>query len=258
MYRLAYALDLGPSKAGLEIDEFAMMDINGDTVGDAPIYTVVELTPGSYMAVIDLPDGFAGVVCVYAEGNFLTLFAVNPQEAEFVDARVSSIPNSIDTASIGEASADVLLNWTASPYDIPGTVGALLGLLAGINTRTSGPITVTVANPVAQNGDVLTIQGDGYKAMRGRALQWQVHMAGLDLTGATVTATIEGETSLACVVQNPAADTKLIVCEPNAEQTATISAGRHKYSLAARWPGDPDPVTLVAGWWTSDERPSVL
>jgi hypothetical protein len=82
-------------------------------------------------------------------------------------------------------------------------------------------------------------------------------MPGLDLSGATVTAVIEGETELACAVQNPAADVKTIVCEPTAEQTATISSGRHKFSLAARWPDDPDPVTLVTGWWTSEERPSL-
>ena len=143
------------------------------------------------------------------------------------------------------ASADPLLNTVPGSY-ASGTAGAALGRIG------SGQI--TTVSPVAQDGDVETIQGDDYDNAHGRALDWTDDSAAWpELTDATIEVIIGGIVELAGSVVTATGDSKKVRVELTDVQTAAIRPGVHAFQVVATL-SDADIVTLVEGNWTCKRR----
>lgn len=143
------------------------------------------------------------------------------------------------------AGADPLLNTVPGSY-ATGTAGAALGRIG------SGQI--TTVSPVAQDGDVETIQGDDYDNAHGRALDWTDDSAAWpELTDATIAVIIGGIVELAGSVVTATGDGKKVRVELTDVQTAAIRPGVHAFQVVATL-SDADIVTLVEGNWTCKRR----
>lgn len=147
-------------------------------------------------------------------------------------------------AASGSAS-DPLLNEVPGTY-ASGTAGDALGRIG------SGQI--TTVSPVAQDGDVETIQGDDYDNAHGRALDWTDDSAAWpELTDATIEVIIGGIVELAGSVVTATGDGKKVRVELTDVQTAAIRPGVHAFQVVATL-SDADIVTLVEGNWTCKRR----
>ena len=167
-----------------------------------------------------------------------------------------------DPDSIGEAIsnagnlADPLENEVPGEYE-SGTAGHALGRIG------SGQI-VTVS-PVAQNGDVETIQGDDYLASEGRSLDWTntdgdwPDLIAISQGGSiAIRVIIGGVVELAGSVVTATGENKKVRCEPASTETAAIRTVQHLLQVIAEWADDEDviekTITLMEGKWTSKAR----
>lgn len=147
-------------------------------------------------------------------------------------------------AASGSAS-DPLLNTVPGTY-ASGTAGAALGNIG------SGQI-VTVS-PVAQSGDVETVQGDDYSAVDARALDWtDTGSSWPVLTDATIAITIREVSSYAGSVITATGTSKKIRLQLTDVQTEAIPEGWHPFQAIATLTGG-NVITLVEGDWLSKER----
>lgn len=188
-------------------------------------------------------------------------FGLSPYSAQMalIDAAISTrLAEASYTAPLTDAeTAAAILDALGADYNEALTVGAFINLLPTIAAAVSGLVNVTVVNPAAASGDVTTIQGDTYLATHGREISWKGY--GIwpdDLSGATVTAIIDGEIEIDCTIVTPSGEDQEVICEPTGAETASISAGqrqqgKHLFQVKAVMPGQTDPITLVNGWWTS-------
>ena len=91
-YTLSFSLDLGASKAGLVL-KAQLVDTAGANVGAAITTGFVEIGNGSYLwTCAAIPDGHRGGVKFLknADSSLLAFAAVNPEEAENVNAKTTA------------------------------------------------------------------------------------------------------------------------------------------------------------------------
>lgn len=227
-YTLSIGVALGSSNTGLTIAA-QLVDTVGANVGGAVASGFVELGGGNYgWTYASYPDGFRGFVKV-TTGSITVAVPINPQEAENLDAKVSSLAASLATLT---AYVDT-------------EVAAIKA-----KTDTLGAATVTVTSPVAASGDVEIIRGDDYSNLDGRALEW-TNAAGTwpDLTGATITFTAEQSgkaiTKAGTVIVPTGAAQKVRV-ELTAAETI-IAAGTWSFDVQAALATNGRIVTLLFG-----------
>ena len=153
--------------------------------------------------------------------------------------------------SAGEAlaasgsSSDPLLNTVPGSYP-SGSAGDALGRIG------SGQI--TTVSPVAQDGDVETIQGDDYDNAHGRAIDWtDVSAAWPELTSATIAVVIGRALELVGSVVTATGASKKVRVELTDVQSAAIRVGVHRFQVIATL-SDDDVITLVEANWTSRRR----
>ncbi len=127
-YMLDWSLSLGTGKAGLSDLRAQLVDTSGGAVGAAVSTGFTEIGSGCYLwHVTAIPDGHRGGVKFFSAASpaaVLAFGAINPEEAERVDAAVSSRSTYAGTSQ----TADV-----ATLIATVGTAGA--GLTAVGDTR---------------------------------------------------------------------------------------------------------------------------
>ena len=116
-YTLDFSLALGTGKAGLTDLRAQLVDTMGAAVGSAIATGFVEIGSGCYLwHATALPDGHRGGVKFYSNATPATVLAfgaINPEEAERVDAAVTSrlaptvASRTLDVAATGEAGIDL-------------------------------------------------------------------------------------------------------------------------------------------------------
>jgi hypothetical protein len=124
-YTLDISLALGSAKSGLTDLRGQLVDTAGSNVGSAISSGFTEIGAGNYLwHYASFPDGHRGGVKFYsnaAPSTTLAFAAINPEEAENVDAKVSS------RAAVGAA-----MTLTSGERD--SVAAALLDLANGIET----------------------------------------------------------------------------------------------------------------------------
>ena len=115
-YTLDFALALGSGKAGIADLRAQLVDTTGASVGAAVSTGFVEIGAGNYLwHYTSIPDGQRGGVKFYSNATPATVLAfgaLNPEEAEYVDAKTSSrlaptTPgNTLDVTATGTAGID--------------------------------------------------------------------------------------------------------------------------------------------------------
>lgn len=110
-YTRLLTLNLGSGSTGLNDLRAQLLDTAGATVGSEISTGFVELGGGSYSWLYAaFPDGFRGSVKFYRSGSAaspLVAGAINPEEAEYTDAKTSTraIPGDAMTLAAGAVSA---------------------------------------------------------------------------------------------------------------------------------------------------------
>ncbi len=94
MYSIAISLALGSSKAGLTDLRAQLVDTSGNNVGSEISTGFVDMGSGNYLwYYASMPDGHRGAVKFYsaaAPSTILAVAAINPEEAENTDVKVST------------------------------------------------------------------------------------------------------------------------------------------------------------------------
>ncbi len=90
-YQLNFVADFGASAAGLSMNG-KVLDVAGAQVGVLVTTGIVEIVPGAYSVALTLPDNHVGSFVLYDANDAATraVFAINPQEGEYLNARVDS------------------------------------------------------------------------------------------------------------------------------------------------------------------------
>jgi len=108
-YTLDFSLALGSAKAGLTLNA-QLVDTAGANVGSAISTGFVDMGNGNYLwHYAAFPDGHRGGVKFYEQGvpsTILAFAAINPEEAENVDKKVSIGP--LDTYLTGHTAAGTM------------------------------------------------------------------------------------------------------------------------------------------------------
>ncbi len=216
---MAYTLDTAFAipEAGLTLSA-QLVNSTGANVGSAVTSGFVDFGSGYYLWHYEsFPDGHRGAVKFSAGGVLKAVEAINPQEAENVDAKTST---------------------RATPADV---TNALAG---------GGPPAVTLISPVLSGGNMQIVRGDDYSNADGRALTFNIsdptgsglpslagatvrlktglpnrpNLAVLNVTGTVVTAT--GTTRTVRFELTSAQTAPLVPIAYNFDVEATLSTGR--------------------------------
>lgn len=214
-YTLSIAIALGTSQTGLTL-QAQIVDTTGANVGTPISSGFWEAGFGNYLWTGSIPDGQRGGIKFLSGATLKAFTALNPQEGEYLDARVSTRADGANYTTARAAKLDLLGN----------------GL-------------VSVAAPVALSGDVTLYKGDDYYAADDAALEWtDANARWPDLTGATATFLVRSPSgsvfSKAATIVTPSGTGKKIRVELTAGETA----------LLVSYPGPSDVrvrVTLASG-----------
>jgi hypothetical protein len=112
-YTLSVSIALGSSRTGLTL-RAQLIDTAGDDSGSEISSGFIEIGNGFYLWTYSgFPEDFRGGCKVYSAADsstILTFFAINPEEAEYIDQPVSDIETNLETNSnitIGQSESNV-------------------------------------------------------------------------------------------------------------------------------------------------------
>lgn len=154
MYTLDIALALGSSQTGLTLSA-QLVDTTGANVGGAIGTGFVEIGQGNYLwHYAAFPDGHRGGVKFSAGATLKAFVAINPEEAERVDAKVSSVSGGGGSlAGAGSRAVTITVTRPDGTTPIEGaavwvsTDAAGSNVVAGtLSTDTLGRVTVYLDN----------------------------------------------------------------------------------------------------------------
>ena len=115
-YQLAFSLSLGPGQTGLTLAA-QLLDESGSDVGSEVATGFTEIGLGFYLwNYASIPDGHRGAVKFYEDGSPaspLLVVSINPEEAERLDADISSVGG----VGAGAVSHTVTVQVGGSPID---------------------------------------------------------------------------------------------------------------------------------------------
>jgi hypothetical protein len=215
-YTLDIGLALGTSKTGLTL-QAQLVDTTGVSVGSAVTTGFTEIGGGAYLwHHVAFPDSHRGGVKFSTTGapaTILAFAALNPEEAENVDAKTS-------TRSTWDALTSALTT--------VGSVGKLLVTKLGL----IGAASVTVTSPVTVSDNIELVRGGDYLNTDGRALSWS-GTGWPNLTAAQVALTIGGLTVNGTVVASTPTTPQVIRFELTAAQTGAFRVGLYEFGIQA-------------------------
>jgi len=135
-------------------------------------------------------------------------------------------------------------------------MGALQNLIDEIKLKTDtiGATAMTVAQPVAANGDVTIFVGDAYTTTHGVPIDFTNIRANPDLTASSVALVVfDGRTTVLTVTGTVTSSGGLVQSvrfQPTAAQTATLTrtgTGSYRHQIQAVWAADnPAQPKVVA------------
>lgn len=199
-YELTFSLSLGISNAGLTDLRAQLFDDAGTDVGSAVSSGFVDHGQGFYTwNYTSVPDDHRGGVRFYsnaASSTMLSVGAINPEEAEYTDTKVSGLATTLSSisssiaaipaavwavttsglttagtigkllvdnidAAISSISVATIWNTLTSTFTVDGSAGKLLvnklSLLTGpINTATNSTAALTITRAATLNGETIT------------------------------------------------------------------------------------------------------
>jgi len=215
-YQLVVSLALGRSKADLSDLRGQLVDTSGSSVGSTISSGFIEIgSNGDYLwYYAGYPNDFRGAVKFYSlsdSTDILTLVSINPQESEYVDAKVSTRASVIDG---------------------------------------SGGVTV-VSPVQAVSNIVTLVRGDDYSAADSHSLDWtdttgewpELTSGSVIFAGSRLTR--EVSFSVSGSVVTPTGTSKKVRAEPTAAQTGAMSVGDYQYNVYVTL-SSGHRVTLVA------------
>lgn len=90
-YQLYFVADMGADAVGLTMNG-KLLDAVGAQVGAVVTSGIAEVAPGAYAVLLTIPDNHIGAFVLMATSNaaMRAVFAINPQEGEYLNARVDS------------------------------------------------------------------------------------------------------------------------------------------------------------------------
>lgn len=154
MYTLDIGIALGGSQTGLTLSA-QLVDTTGANVGSAVTSGFVEIGAGNYLwHYAAFPDGHRGGVKFSAGATLKAFIAINPEEAERIDAKVSSVSGGGGTL-VGPGSRAVTITVTRPDGTTPiegaavwvSTDAAGSNVIAGtLSTDTLGRATFSLDN----------------------------------------------------------------------------------------------------------------
>lgn len=100
-YPLSILVQLGPAKTDKTLNAL-LLDIAGDQIGVLITTGFVELADGDYLFSANFPDTFRGAVIIQdsIDDTYLASMAVNPQEYENADAKISTVLTKVSGAVV--------------------------------------------------------------------------------------------------------------------------------------------------------------
>lgn len=198
-YTLTIGLALGSSQTGLTLSA-QLVDTAGANVGSAVTTGFVELGAGNYTwTYASFPDDFRGAVKLSSSGTLKAIAAINPQEAEYTDAKTSSRLGTSTSATI--------------TYTGP--------------VATSGDVTIV------HGDDYNNTDSRALEWSTTDTATWP------DLTAATITLTVKAHAGGAAeltktgTVVTPTGATKKVRVELTAANTTSLALGSHKFDVQA-------------------------
>lgn len=167
-YTLDFSLALGLGKSGLSDLRAQLVDTAGSNVGSAVSTGFVEIgTSGNYLwHYASIPDSHRGGVKFYSladSSTILAFTAINPEEAENTNTKISTLVDSVWAKAMTELSA------------VPGVTGTVLEALSWCflmcrNKLTSTASTLTLHNDAGTAIATATQSDDGTTYTRN---EWQ-------------------------------------------------------------------------------------
>lgn len=160
---------------------------------------------------------------------------------------------SIVDAPSGGGGGDPWATDIASGYT--GTeAGAILNAVKAKTDLLSGATSITLIAPVLSSGKVVVIQGDDYKNVDGRALQWSSTSWPV-LTSGTVTLYLEKKSDgVTFSKAGTVVSASSVRVDLTAAETTAREVGAYRYALKATL-SDGDKVTLATGDLVVEEKP---
>jgi hypothetical protein len=211
-YTLTIGLALGSSQTGLTLTA-QLVDTTGANVGSAVTTGFVELGVGNYTwTYASFPDDFRGAIKFSSGATLKAIAAVNPQEAEYTDAKIST--------RLGTG-------------------------YAGTITYT-GPVATTGDVAIVHGDDYNNTDSRALEWSTTDSATWP------DLTGATITLTVKAhaggtaELTKTGTVVTPTGATKKVRVELTAANTTALGLGSHKFDVQATL-SSGRIVTLITG-----------
>lgn len=212
MYTQDVAIILGASQTGLTLKAI-LVDSTGVAVGSEITTGFTEIGGGNYLAHLTaIPDGHRGGVKFYT-GTLPTglkaFAAINPEDAENLDAKVSSISG---------GGSDSLQRTDA----------------------------IRVSDQLGESDDIYLTKGDSYSTDNGRALEFlDVKSLWPDLDAGSVKFYAQGSAIDATVV-TATGNNKEVKVELASTDTDALSVGKSRYSVRHILDGTPDEVETLA------------
>ncbi len=140
-YTLDFSLSLGGSKTGLTMAAM-VVDTSGGDVGSEVTSGFTEIGEGFYLwNYASVPDAHRGGVKFYEDGvagTILAFAAINPEEAENLDADLSGIETKVDTIDTNVDDIE-----TDTGTTLPATLSTMDGKIDTLDTVADGIKTVT-------------------------------------------------------------------------------------------------------------------
>lgn len=249
------ALTFGAGSAGLTL-KARLFDYDENPVGGFITTGFTERSNGMFRFKPAIPDGHRGWLEIYdAANNLLAHIAINPEEFENSNAKISTraTPADIPTVSQiddqlssshgegdwggGGSGSDPLENLVPGDYE-PGTAGAALGRISSAK--------ITTVSPVSVLGDMQIVRGDDYSAEDGalRVFEWSDdESVWPDLDGAIITFKCKGVEAEAGFVAGTPNKVRL---ELTNAQTSALPTGRPRFSIFATLANE-HVATLIVG-----------
>lgn len=117
-YTMTISLALGAKRTSLSLGS-QLFDTSGSNIGSEVTAGFVEIGQGNYIWTYDgFPDNFRGGVKFYnlAEpSRVLASTAINPEDAEYLDVKVSSTKVDVGDIEVNVGHSDQNINVTSNP-----------------------------------------------------------------------------------------------------------------------------------------------
>lgn len=186
-YTLSFSLALGTSQTGLTLSA-QLVDSAGVNVGGAVGTGFSERGRGNYLWTGSIPDGHRGGVEFFSGAILMAFSAINPEEAEYTDAKTSTrlATAGYTTPPTVGAIADGVWDEALAGHLTAGTTGEALDDAGNASTLTAADVWDHTPRTLTQSAASVaaTVAGSSITVKRGDS--WSISLTNIGaLTGYT-------------------------------------------------------------------------